>query len=484
MRLGIRVQLVLALAGLLVLAFVPLFLAVASLTRSTLQSVRDSSARSIGRAVAAHVAEARRVRSGAQVDALLRSEIGSTGLVAIAVYDEKGVLETAAGDELATRALPRDVPIETERTRTVHTEGGRALEVLVPSEQGPVIAMLRTDDESVRARPLVRLVGLYTGIFALALLVFAYMALTRMIVQPIDRLSEAARRVTEGADALEVPRGGARELSELGASLADMTRRLRAEEEALRSKVDELERATEELRSTQRTLVRSERLASVGRLSAGLAHEIGNPIAALLGFEELLLSGDLTEEEQRDFLERMKRETERIHRVLRQLLDFARPAASPHAIGAAVEPGSIAESIDDACSLIRPQKSFQDIELIEDVTPDLPTVALSREQLTQVLINLLLNAADATGSKGKVWVRARRTDENGVVLEVEDDGPGIVESMRDAVFEPFMTTKDVGQGTGLGLAVCRGLVEGAGGTIAIEEGELGGAKFCVRLPLA
>lgn len=480
-RLGIRVQIVLALAGLLVLAFVPLFFAVAGLTRSTLRSTRDDSARSLGRAVAAHVSEARKARSNADLEPLLQSEIGSAGLVAVGVYDADGKVIAVAGERSCASALPRHVPIEIERTRTIQTPTGRALEVLVPGDRGPVVALLSTDDEAVRAQPLVRLVALYIGIFALALMVFAFMALTRLIVRPIDQLSAAARRVSAGATDLEVPTAGARELADLGMSFATMTRQLRSEEEALKQKIEELERATEELRSAHRTLVRSERLASVGRLSAGLAHEIGNPIAAILGFQDLLLSGDLTEEEQRDFLQRMKRETERIHEILRQLLDFARPAAIPKSTKS--EPDSVVDAVQDACALIRPQRSFRDIEVVESLDGNLPLVPMSRGELTQVLVNLLLNAADAIHGQGHVWVRASRCD-HGVQVEVEDDGPGIAHDVKDTLFEPFVTTKDIGAGTGLGLSVCRGLVEAAGGTITVSDGAHQGAVFTIMLPAA
>lgn len=481
MRLGIRVQLVLALAGLMVLAFVPLFFAVAGLTRSTLQSTRDDAARSLGRAVAAHVSEARKARSDQDLEPLLDAEIGSAGLAAIAVYDQQGALLAVAGNSLARSALPRSVPVEIERTQTIQTKQGRSLEVLVPGSRGPVVALLSTDDEAVRASPLVRLVGLYIGFFALALLIFAYMAITRMIVRPIDQLSAAASRVSAGANTLDVPRGGARELAELGTSFAGMTRQLRSEEEALRLKIEELEHATEELRSAHRTLVRSERLASVGRLSAGLAHEIGNPIAAILSFQELLLSGELTAEEQQDFLVRMKRETERIHEILRQLLDFARPAAAPQGNGK-VDPGSVREAVQDACALIRPQRSFRDIDVTEEVPDNPPIVSLSRGQITQVLVNLLLNAADAIEGSGHVWVRVESGD-NLVRIEVEDDGPGVADDVKETIFEPFVTTKDVGAGTGLGLAVCRGLIDGADGTISVENGDHGGARFVIELPL-
>ncbi len=481
MRPGVRLQILLALTGLLVLAFVPLFFAVASLTRSTLQATRDNSARSLGRAIAGHVSDARRTRDADRLDALLQAEIGGGGLAAIAVYAPDGRQVARAGPAEEADAMPIAVPPDVERTRTVFTPHGRALEVLVPGVDGPVVALLRTDDEAARVGPLVRLFALYMGCFAVALLVFAYIVLTRLIVRPIDALSRAARRVSEGARDLEVPRAGARELAELGASLSEMTARLRAEEEELRRKVDALERATDELKRAQGTLVRSERLASVGRLAAGLAHEIGNPISAMMGLQDLLLAGGLDADEQRDFLERMKRETERIHRVLRQLLDFARPGARSDDADAAPA-GCVADAVDDACALVRPQKIFRDVQLDTEVEPGLPLVAMSREQLVQVLLNLLMNAGDASGGRGRVLVRAVRHAEV-VRIEVQDDGPGIRVDIRDRLFEPFVTTKDVGTGTGLGLAVCRGLVEAAGGSINVEHPDIG-ARFVIDLPVS
>lgn len=480
MKPGIRLQLLLLLAGLMVLAFVPLYLAVASLTQNTLRSARASSARALGRSVAAHVAEARRGRT--DVQPLLDAEIGAVGLEAIAVYDPQGMLVAKAGEPDALKRLPARVPVDTERTVTVATSRGPSLEVLVPGSRGPVVAMLRIDDEAGRAGPLLRLVALYTGVFALALLVFTYMALTRMLVRPIDALSAAARRVSEGARTLQVPASGPREVAQLASAFAEMTRQLIAEEQKLRSKVDELQRATDELKSAQNTLVRSERLASVGRLAAGLAHEIGNPISAILGFEDLLLAGGLEPAEQRDFLERMKKETERINRVLRQLLDFARPAAVPRAHEPEA-PASVAEAAEDVSALLRPHKAFRAVDVSIDVHAEVPLVVFGRSQMVQVLLNLLLNAADATGPGGKVTVRAEPC-ELGARIQVQDNGPGLRDDIRDKLFEPFVTTKDVGAGTGLGLAICRGLVEAAGGSIAVEDAPGGGALFTIELPRA
>ncbi|WP_437306065.1 ATP-binding protein [Sorangium sp. So ce388] len=507
-RLGIRLQLLFALGALLVLAFVPLFFAVASLTRATMGGVRASSARAIGRAIAGHVAAARVNRPAPELSLLLEAQLGPDGASAIGVYDAAGALVDRAGEPEATAALPASVEAGAEVLRSARTARGGAILVIVPehagapsttpragatpparaAQVGSVAVLVPTDPSTVAAAPLVRIVALYTGVMALALLVFAYIAMTRLVVQPVDALSRAAHRVAGGARDLEVPQAGARELAELGASLALMTGRLRADEESLRAKIAEVERYAADLKRAQERLVRSERLASVGRLSAGLAHEIGNPIAAILGLQELLLAGGLTPAEERDFVDRMKRETERIHRILRDLLDFARPAAggAGEAAEAGEEPsGSVAEAIDDVVSLVAPQKAFRGVELGRDVAPDVPRVPLSHGRLVQVLLNLLLNAADAVPrarGDARVAVRASRGADGAARIEVEDNGPGIAEAVRDTLFEPFITTKQVGEGTGLGLAVCRGLVEAAGGSIGVERGEGGGARFVVLLP--
>jgi signal transduction histidine kinase len=299
-------------------------------------------------------------------------------------------------------------------------------------------------------------------------------------VQPIDAISVGASRIAGGARTLDVPASRTREFAELTDSLTTMLTRLRANEALLLSKIEELTERSEELRQAQDSVVRAERLASVGRLAAGIAHEIGNPIAAILGFEELLLAGGLEKDEERDFLRRMKAETDRVHRVLRDLLDFARskgggPESEREGRCSAVE------TIESVTALVRPQKHMQSKSL-EVEAAGRPAVAIAAERLQQVLLNLLLNAAHA--AKDRVLVTVTE-EADVVVIAVEDDGAGLAPEIRGRLFEPFATTKEVGEGTGLGLAVCRGLVERARGTIAAEDGaRLGGARFVVTLPRA
>lgn len=479
-RLGLRLQILLLLGGLMLVAFIPLFYAVATYTSYTLKDVRETNARALGRAVATRVAEARSRRSPEELLELLNESLGGEGVQAIGVYDRSGKAVVRSGDPSLVAQLAPSIDVQRESLFTIHGARGRALAVVVPDPLGAVVAVLRTDDDSARAGPLVRLMGLYTALMALALLVLAYFALTRLIVRPLDGLARAAERVAGGARRLEIPRTGPRELAELGASLTTMTMRLISEEEALRSQIDEVKLATQRLKEAQDRLIRSERLASVGRLAAGLAHEIGNPISALIGLEDLLLVGGLSDAEQRDFLQRIRNETERINRILRDLLQFARPGAARSETPP--DPGDVNSAVQDTAALVRPQKSMKDVQLELDIERDLPRVALSRDEIVQVLLNLVLNAADACGGRGTVNVSARRGG-LGILLVVHDDGPGVVPELHDRVFEPFVTTKDVGSGTGLGLAVCRGLVEAAGGTISLDVNAPRGARFVIDLPM-
>jgi signal transduction histidine kinase len=200
--------------------------------------------------------------------------------------------------------------------------------------------------------------------------------------------------------------------------------------------------------------------------------------------QELLLDGDLPAETQKDFLQRMRRETERIHTVIRDLLDFARPEERAAPGSSAPAPADVRAVVDDVVALVRPQKPFRAVR-VETAIEGAPRVVLPGPRLTQVLLNMVLNAGAAVASRGRgegrVTIRAR-ADGDRVRLEVEDDGPGIAPAVRDRLFEPFVTTKEVGEGTGLGLAVCRGLVESFGGEIGVDATYTAGARFYVLLP--
>jgi signal transduction histidine kinase len=474
-RAGLRLKILVLLGALLLASFVPLYFAVATYTTLALERTRTAEATARGRIIARHLIEARHTRDAARFEALVRSEIEAAGLLALGWY-EPGEPPL----ELGARAALHAEPAQAGAVREIRIADRAALRVQVASESGRVVLVFGIDERSAQAAPLLRLVGLYTLLVALGLLLVSYFALTRLIVRPLDQLTRSAERVAGGARRWSAPTTSVRELEQLGRSLGTMTEKLIRDEEALRRKVDEVEAATTGLKEAQHRLVGSERLASVGRLAAGLAHEIGNPISALIGMQDLLLAGGLDQNEQRDFVERMRRETERIHRILRDLLQFARPSARSSTEPS--EPGDVAAAITDTATLLNPQKSLKEVELHLDIEQDLPLVPLSREQLMQILLNLVLNAADAVGPGGHIELGARLVGERRIELTVTDDGPGVAKEIRDRLFEPFATTKDVGHGTGLGLAVCRGLIEAAGGSILLDDAHEAGARFVISLP--
>lgn len=479
--LGLRPQILLLLGGLLVLAFVPLQLALSTYTVVTLRQLDDAQARALAHTFEAYVHELEARASGPELIAALERIADRAALVA-ARAELDGSEAASLGDAAVLEAL-RAAEISEPLPHVLRVADQRLWALAVSSPRGTTWLALDANRAGTRGGVLTGMFGLYAFLIGVGLLTAAYFALTRLIVRPLDELSTAAQNVTLGKRKLSAPTSAARELGELGQSLERMTDRLLEEERSLRAQIAEVERARADLARTQTQLVRSERLASVGRLAAGLAHEIGNPIAAMMGLEDLLLAGELSAHEQRDFLERLRAETERVHRTLKELLQFARPRRDARDAGA--ESGDVEAAIHDTAALVVHQPSLQKLELHIDVEPALARVTLGTEQLSQVVLNLILNAADAlqAHATGRIAVFARSA-QGGVEIAVEDNGPGVPEDVAEHIFEPFFTTKQVGQGTGLGLSVCQGLVSAAGGSLGLDVTYRAGARFLVCLPSA
>ncbi len=321
----------------------------------------------------------------------------------------------------------------------------------------------------------------YLGLTAATVLLLTYVLLTYFIVRPIDRLRLASERLASGRLRTSVPVQGAAEVARLAATFNEMAAQIREDRVSLQERLEELEHTTAELTTAQEQLIRSARLAAVGRLSAGVAHEIGNPLAAIRGLLDLMQTGDLSPDEEKEFISRIERESERIHHTIRDLLDFSR--SEPSQQGRIESSADIAEVVSDTVKLIDRQSRFRDIEIALALDEGLPRVRGDHERLRQLLLNLLFNAADALSGKGRIEVRACDGD-GAVELIVADDGPGIDRAILDQVFDPFVTTKAAGQGTGLGLAVCYTIVERLGGTIEAANLPQGGAAFEVRLVAA
>ena len=480
---GLRLQLLLLLGGLLGLSFLLLHLALATFTKVTLRRLDESQAQALARVLSAYVQEAERRLPLEELMAELQRNAAASGLVAARASGPDLATPVQFGEAATLSALAAAPPSAASHPQLLHTSERTLLSVDVPRAGGTLRLAIHAEPSSLRGAMLIRSFRLYASLIAGSLLTLAYFALTRLIVRPLDDLSEAAQGVTLGSRQLLVPVTRVRELRELGASLQRMTESLLAKEDSLQREVRRVASTTQELGKAQRELVRSERLASVGRLAAGLAHEIGNPIAALIGLQDLLLDGHLEPEEQRDFIKRMRSETERINRTLRDLLQFARPTRETSASPS--PPGDVEAAIHDTAALVMHQATLREVELCIDVHPALPRVTLGSEQLIQVVLNLILNAADALQGRtaARVSVLASASDTS-VQIAVQDNGQGVPSEIAEHIFEPFFTTKEVGKGTGLGLSVCQSLLAAAGGSLSLDGTYTGGARFVVQLPVA
>jgi two-component system NtrC family sensor kinase len=226
---------------------------------------------------------------------------------------------------------------------------------------------------------------------------------------------------------------------------------------------------------TRQQIGRSEQLASVGRLAAGVAHEINNPLTGVLAFAGLLREKPNMDEQDRQDLELIVRETKRAREIVRGLLDFARETPS---IKARLNINDVAVQ---TVRLLGKRDAFQDIEVVEDFDENIPCINGDKNQLEQVLVNLSLNACEAMPGGGTLLLSTSCTD-GCVEVKVTDTGCGIKKEHLDKIFEPFFTTKPVGKGTGLGLAVSYGIIQQHEGTLDVESEERKGTTFTIRLP--
>ncbi|MBU2548389.1 MAG: GAF domain-containing protein [Proteobacteria bacterium] len=238
-----------------------------------------------------------------------------------------------------------------------------------------------------------------------------------------------------------------------------------------------LARDITERKQLERQLFHSEKLASIGILASGVAHEVGNPLSAISGYAQILQSGGVDAVEAREYLDGIESQAARIQRIIEDLLSYSRPSTGHRS---EIE---LSEALPQIMSMLTAQRVFRGIEAAYDLAPDLPPVIMDRDHLAQVIINIALNAAQAMPDGGALRIRAERENDRVLIL-LSDTGPGIPAELRDRVFDPFFTTKPVGRGTGLGLAICHRIVESYGGSIELAAGPGPGATFVVGLPAA
>jgi PAS domain S-box-containing protein len=219
----------------------------------------------------------------------------------------------------------------------------------------------------------------------------------------------------------------------------------------------------------------SEKLATIGHLTAGLAHEIGNPLTAISSLVQLIRRKS-TDEWVNQNLEKVMNHIQRISKIVREMVDFSRPSK------ANLQKTNINESIRSAVGIFRYDVRAKETQFILDLDSRLPDIICDPDQIHQVVLNIIINAVDANGAPGKkVWIKSRR-EEAMLIIEIADEGEGVPKALRSVIFEPFYTTKAVGKGTGLGLSVSHGIIRNLNGLIEVTDHKDGGALFRIFIP--
>jgi C4-dicarboxylate-specific signal transduction histidine kinase len=261
--------------------------------------------------------------------------------------------------------------------------------------------------------------------------------------------------------------------------VSDITLRRKMEEDLKRhaTHLEEIVRErTLRLREAQEQMIHKEKIAALGQMAAGVAHEIGNPLSSLSSIVRSLAADPGREGGREEKLRLMQEQIDRIARIVRELVDFSRPSSFGKSLMHANE------VLRTAMGIARYDERFQGVHVITSLDNDIPALKLDGDQLLQVFLNILLNAADAMKGSGTLTVSSRRMDRS-VTVSFGDSGPGIAEESLSRIFEPFYTTKDVGKGAGLGLSVSYGIIQGMGGSIRASNQAGKGALFTVEIPL-
>ncbi len=298
--------------------------------------------------------------------------------------------------------------------------------------------------------------------------------LSRIVVNPINRLLTATEKITGGQYGQRLQVTGSAELVRLATAFNEMASALHNKDHLVAEQMTALEKANSDLSQAREETLRTEKMASIGLLAAGMAHEIGTPLASIMGYAELSASEQPDNSAIQDYARRIMMDCSRIDRIVRGLLDFSRPRTFSG------ENADVRAVLLSTLDLMTQQGVFKQLSCSMEIDEERLFARCDQYQLQQVVINLLLNSRDATPVGGSITVRGGREDAH-IRLDVIDSGTGIPEESMKHIFDPFFTTKSPGKGTGLGLAISARIVEGFGGRITAVSTVGEGSCFSVWL---
>jgi two-component system NtrC family sensor kinase len=292
-----------------------------------------------------------------------------------------------------------------------------------------------------------------------------------------------SRAIAEGDLKQRVHIQGQSELALLSTSFNDMLDRIvqmkSQLEQLARTLEQKVEERTQQLVKVQEQAARQQRLASVGQLAAGVAHEINNPLGGILTFASLILEELGPGDSHREDMEEIVRQAQRCRKIVSELLQFSRQREAQMSLA------NINDIVHRTLALLERQASFHDIHVVRKFDPQMPRTVVDESQMQQVFMNIILNAVDAMEGRGDLAIETRHSTLKGELLvRITDTGCGIPENIKESIFDPFFTTKDPGKGTGLGLAVACRIIQAHGGRTEVESQVGVGTSFTIYLPIA
>ena len=331
--------------------------------------------------------------------------------------------------------------------------------------------LLASYEQPLRAFHGTQLMLLFVSALGIVLGTVVIGLLVRKVTEPLRQLQAGAEAVGRGDFTRSVTVTSNDECGKLAGTFNRMT-------ENLKQSREELERTVSTLKVTQRHLIQSEKLSGIGEFVAGVAHELNNPLTAVMGFSELLVQSPDNPKRDR-YLGLVLQGSKRCQKIVQSLLMFARLHPPER------RRGNINDLVQTTIEFVQYQFRTSNIEIVTRLAPEIPDSMVDAHQMQQVFLNLLNNARqaiEAKGGPGRVLISTELMDGR-IRIAFEDDGRGIAEENLQKVFDPFFTTKDIGQGTGLGLSLCYGVVTEHGGTIQVRSEEGRGAIFVIDLPI-
>jgi signal transduction histidine kinase len=336
-----------------------------------------------------------------------------------------------------------------------------------------------------------KILFVYFVINLLVLTLIGLYLILNITVKPVERIVRKAEDFRDEDDLFILSGNQSNEFDKLSKALNRLLKRVAEDKDKLKATINSLEKSNIDLKQAQNDIIRAEKLASVGRLSSGIAHEVGNPIGIIIGYLELLKQKDIPDEEKIEYITRAENEINRVNVIIRQLLDVSRPSVGK------LEIVKAHEIIENIAAIIILQPFASGIDIKTDLNAVEDRVMSDPNQLRQVFLNLIINAVDAISTSknrltGKLLIRSKviycpddEAENKQPILKISfiDNGSGIPAENIGNIFDPFYTTKEPGKGTGLGLFVSFTLLEGMGGKIEAESVEGEGTTMSIYLSI-